>query len=204
MSRRFPDSIPLTLPWVPRKIFDKRSQQPAWLGGCCAMLGACASAAFDFAFSGTAPEAIGPTVGIARPRAPVGHGPLSRPAQPRIVADLRDRTRLCRDHILAGLGMSRRRYRQQSYCDTCDRQDRDGPHQSSPGPNHQHRLLLPCKHRHVRYFTSAATFSDLILSGFCTGSPRLILSTLSIPSMTLPHAVYCLSRKVASSKQMKN
>jgi hypothetical protein len=36
------------------------------------------------------------------------------------------------------------------------------------------------------------------------GSPRLILSTLSMPSMTLPHTVYCLSRKEASSKQMKN
>src|SRR4029079_18572311 len=55
-----------------------------------------------------------------------------------------------------------------------------------------------------RYFTSAATLSDLILSGFCTGSPRLILSTFSMPSITLPHTVYCLSRKLASSKQMKN
>jgi len=37
-----------------------------------------------------------------------------------------------------------------------------------------------------------------------TGSPRLILSTLSMPSITLPQAVYWLSRKRASSKHMKN
>src|SRR5262245_50036083 len=43
-----------------------------------------------------------------------------------------------------------------------------------------------------------------ILSGFSTGSPRLILSTFSIPSITLPQTVYWLSRKRASSKQMKN
>ena len=43
-----------------------------------------------------------------------------------------------------------------------------------------------------------------ILSGFCTGSPRLILSTFSMPSVTLPHTVYWLLRNEASSKQMKN
>src|ERR1019366_7294065 len=43
-----------------------------------------------------------------------------------------------------------------------------------------------------------------ILSGLLTGSPRLILSTFSMPSITLPQAVYWLSRKRASSKQMKN
>src|SRR5580698_9517896 len=43
-----------------------------------------------------------------------------------------------------------------------------------------------------------------ILSGSFTGSPRLILSTFSIPDTTFPQAVYCLSKNRASSKQMKN
>ena len=43
-----------------------------------------------------------------------------------------------------------------------------------------------------------------ILSGSRTGSPRLILSTFSIPETTLPQTVYCRSRKGASPKQMKN
>ena len=43
-----------------------------------------------------------------------------------------------------------------------------------------------------------------ILSGSFTGSPRLILSTFSMPSMTLPQTVYWRSRKRASAKQMKN
>jgi hypothetical protein len=34
--------------------------------------------------------------------------------------------------------------------------------------------------------------------------PRLILSTASIPSITCPQTVYCLSKKPASAKQMKN
>ena len=54
------------------------------------------------------------------------------------------------------------------------------------------------------YFTSAATRIETILSGFTTGSPRLISSTWSMPSITLPQTVYWRSRKVASSKQMKN
>ncbi len=41
-------------------------------------------------------------------------------------------------------------------------------------------------------------------SGSRTGSPRLILSTFSMPEITCPQTVYCLSRKRASSKQMKN
>ena len=45
-------------------------------------------------------------------------------------------------------------------------------------------------------------------SGSCpdSGAARraLILSTFSMPSITRPHTVYCRSRKVASSKQMKN
>src|SRR5690606_7004292 len=52
--------------------------------------------------------------------------------------------------------------------------------------------------------TSAATFIATILSGSCTGSPRLILSTFSIPSITWPQIEYCRLRKPASSKQMKN
>src|SRR5208337_2456850 len=43
-----------------------------------------------------------------------------------------------------------------------------------------------------------------ILSGSLTGSPRLILSTFSMPETTLPQTVYWRSRKWASSKQMKN
>src|SRR5690348_8758660 len=46
--------------------------------------------------------------------------------------------------------------------------------------------------------------AETILSGSLTGSPRLILSTFSMPEITLPHTVYCLSRKRASVKQMKN
>ena len=41
-------------------------------------------------------------------------------------------------------------------------------------------------------------------SGSRTGSPRLILSTFSMPDTTSPHTVYWRSRKPASSKQMKN
>src|SRR3569623_385229 len=54
------------------------------------------------------------------------------------------------------------------------------------------------------YLTSAATLTEVILSGSRTGAPRLIWSTLSMPSMTLPQTVYCLSRKRASSNTMKN
>src|SRR5690348_18237322 len=54
------------------------------------------------------------------------------------------------------------------------------------------------------FLASDAMVALTILSGSRTGSPRLILSTFSIPSTTLPHAVYWLSRKVASPKQMKN
>src|SRR3954452_21883946 len=51
---------------------------------------------------------------------------------------------------------------------------------------------------------SAAMRALMILSGSLTGSPRLILSTFSMPEVTLPHTVYWLLRKEASSKQMKN
>ena len=51
---------------------------------------------------------------------------------------------------------------------------------------------------------SAATFMLTILSGLAGGSPRVILSTFSMPSMTRPQTVYLPSRKSASSKQMKN
>ena len=46
-------------------------------------------------------------------------------------------------------------------------------------------LLLSRRYRPGYAFRSAATFSFRILSGFCTGSPRLILSTLSMPSVDL-------------------
>ena len=45
---------------------------------------------------------------------------------------------------------------------------------------------------------------ETILSGVAGGSPRVILSTFSMPRLTRPHTVYWPSRKVASSKQMKN
>src|SRR5260370_10878898 len=51
---------------------------------------------------------------------------------------------------------------------------------------------------------SAAMRALTILSGFCTGSPRLILSTFCMPDVTLPQTVYWLLRNEASSKQMKN
>lgn len=37
---------------------------------------------------------------------------------------------------------------------------------------------------------SANTLTEIILSGSLTGSPRLILSTFSMPSTTAPHTVY--------------
>src|SRR5271169_6927991 len=48
------------------------------------------------------------------------------------------------------------------------------------------------------------TLALMILSGSRTGSPRLILSTFSMPETTLPQTVYCRLRKAASPKQMKN
>src|SRR5882724_10176829 len=54
------------------------------------------------------------------------------------------------------------------------------------------------------YAASAAMCALTILSGFCTGSPRLILSTFSMPELTLPQTVYWPLRNDASSKQMKN
>src|SRR5674476_971375 len=96
-----------------------------------------------------------------------------------------------------------------------------GEHQGNPTPTATD--LEFTRDRHIRFRKSA--IADLrggrpspfrggishapivaltILSGSLTGSPRLILSTLSIPSITLPQAVYWLSRKRASSKQMKN
>ena len=44
----------------------------------------------------------------------------------------------------------------------------------------------------------------MIWSGSATGSPRLILSTFFMPSLTWPQTVYWPLRKDASSKQMKN
>ena len=57
---------------------------------------------------------------------------------------------------------------------------------------------------HQAQEASAATRMVTILSGSSTGSPRLILSTCSMPSTTRPHTVYWPSRNEASSKQMKN
>ncbi len=48
------------------------------------------------------------------------------------------------------------------------------------------------------------TVALTILPGSRGGSPLGRASTLSMPSITSPQTVYCLSRKRASSKQMKN
>src|SRR5690606_8571993 len=42
---------------------------------------------------------------------------------------------------------------------------------------------------------SAAILTETMWSGSRTGSPRLIWSTFSMPSITLPHTVYWRSRK---------
>ena len=56
----------------------------------------------------------------------------------------------------------------------------------------------------LNHAASAKIRAVMIRSGFCTGSPRFIRSTFSIPSVTSPQTVYWPSRKDASSKQMKN
>src|SRR5664280_1228608 len=65
-------------------------------------------------------------------------------------------------------------------------------------------LYLPRHEGGPHGLAHAPIVALLILSGSLTGSPFLILSTFSMPSITLPQAVYWLSRKWASSKQMKN
>src|SRR5690606_20379892 len=51
----------------------------------------------------------------------------------------------------------------------------------------RHLSAQPC----VNYQAAlAATVALVIRSGSRTGSPRLILSTFSMPSVTLPHTVY--------------
>src|SRR6516225_7333344 len=51
---------------------------------------------------------------------------------------------------------------------------------------------------------SAAILAEMMRSGSATGSPRLILSTFPMPSVTSPQTVYLPLRKGASAKQMKN
>src|SRR5262249_19133497 len=51
---------------------------------------------------------------------------------------------------------------------------------------------------------SAATCILMILSGLEGGSPGLILSTASMPSITWPQIVYLPSRNGAGAKSMKN
>src|SRR6516165_7694917 len=51
---------------------------------------------------------------------------------------------------------------------------------------------------------SADILAEMMRSGSATGSPRLILSTFPIPSVTWPQTVYLPLRKGASAKQMKN
>src|SRR3990167_415752 len=62
---------------------------------------------------------------------------------------------------------------------------------------------------HGHSFASAATWTLIILSGGAATAPdwpapRLILSTCSMPDVTLPHTVYWPSRKFESLKTMKN
>src|SRR5262245_36700267 len=54
------------------------------------------------------------------------------------------------------------------------------------------------------YGASAAILAEMMRSGSATGSPRLILSTFPMPSVTWPQTVYLPLRKGASAKQMKN
>src|SRR5262245_48344328 len=58
--------------------------------------------------------------------------------------------------------------------------------------------------RPAAFGSSAATFMLTILPGARGGSPFGRASTCSMPEATSPHTVYWRSRKVASSKQMKN
>src|SRR6202008_5078829 len=62
---------------------------------------------------------------------------------------------------------------------------------------------------HGHSFTSAATRTLIILSGGGAtapepGAPFLILSTQSMPDVTLPQTLYWPSRKFESLKTMKN
>src|SRR5947208_2980198 len=91
-----------------------------------------------------------------------------------------------------------------------DRRSHARPWQDGPLLSHRrldgsgpsaHGELSAARSRHA---ASAAMCAFTILSGFFTGSPRLILSTFSMPSVTLPQTVYWPLRKDASSKQMKN
>ena len=54
------------------------------------------------------------------------------------------------------------------------------------------------------FFASASTYTFSITSGYLGGSPRVILSTCSMPSITWPHTVYLPVRKLqlSSVKQM--
>src|SRR6516162_7882406 len=54
------------------------------------------------------------------------------------------------------------------------------------------------------YDAPAAILAEMMRSGSATGSPRLILSTFPMPSVTCPQTVYLPLRKGASAKQMKN
>src|SRR4029078_3693399 len=90
-----------------------------------------------------------------------------------------------------------------------DRCERNAGCTGDPGPRQNQKrraaprafTVLACV-RHQA--ASAATRTVIICSGLFGGSPLLILSTFSMPSITLPQTVYCLSRNDASSKQMKN
>src|SRR5215210_2132054 len=56
----------------------------------------------------------------------------------------------------------------------------------------------------ARHCASFMSFMLTILSGLAGGSPRVIASTQSMPSVTAPTTVYCPLRKDPSANMMKN
>src|SRR5262249_16928079 len=59
-------------------------------------------------------------------------------------------------------------------------------------------------HGSADHDASAAILAETMRSGSATGSPRLILSTFPMPSVTWPQPGHFPLRKGASAKQMKN
>src|SRR5215212_4472745 len=77
------------------------------------------------------------------------------------------------------------------------------------GPEcHRHPALrqidVKCVFRIARHCASFMSFMLTILSGLAGGSPRVIASTQSMPSVTSPNTVYCPLRKSPSANMMKN
>ena len=114
----------------------------------------------------------------------------------------------------SGSGVQRQHRCRRRECRAIDlvgghRGERDARSARETGPrqNEKRRALRARLRRFCRARTSRGVRCDADLDhlvGLAGGSPLLILSTFSMPSMTLPQTVYCLSRNRASSKQMKN